>query len=167
MIDMKDDPEFGTEDQIAKIGNVVSDFKIPIAQGGEFHLATALQRGPVIINFIKGTWCPHCSLHLSNLRKWQDKIQFSNKGRLVTILIVSNEPISAIRDWLKTNPGLTLFGSDEQGLIANHFGVKLSPENFLKPATFLLDADKTIRMAFGGKRTEEVTKRLTAAIPNS
>ncbi|MFZ4403988.1 MAG: peroxiredoxin family protein [Pseudobdellovibrionaceae bacterium] len=142
---------YGNEQQIVKVGQTIDDFSVTLSRGTKFVLNDVLKNGPVIINFIKGTWCPYCQLHLKNLRDWQETaVRGSNRS--VTILIVSNEKIANIQDWLKNNPVPYLFASDLNGNVARIFGVILTDEEFLKPATFLIDVDKVIRMAFAGRR---------------
>ena len=143
---------YGTPDQTVQVGATIPNFVLPMASGSDFELDEVLKRGPVILNFIKGTWCPYCQLHLKNLRDWQERIVSQNKQASVTVIIISNEPLPVIRKWLKANPVLCLFASDLQGVVARSFGVNLSPEEFLKPATFLVDSKKTVRMVFAGAR---------------
>jgi len=50
------------------VGEDAPDFKLPLAQGGEFHLGSVTRSGPILINFIRGTWCDFCSNHLSKMR---------------------------------------------------------------------------------------------------
>ncbi len=145
---------FGTEDQVLPIGSQIYNFSVPLSQGNNFILENVLQNGPVIINFIKGTWCPYCQLHLKNLREWQNRINQNNGNYAVTTLIVTNESLQVVRKWLENNPMPYLFASDESGILAKMFGVNLSPQEFLKPATFLIDRDRIIRMSYSGKRKD-------------
>ena len=39
-----------------KIGDVVKDFTLPRASGGEFKLSEALKKGPMLIMFYRGHW---------------------------------------------------------------------------------------------------------------
>ena len=39
-----------------KIGDVIKDFSLPKARGGEFTLSKALKSGPVLIMFYRGHW---------------------------------------------------------------------------------------------------------------
>lgn len=145
------EPRFKPDQPVLAVGSKVQSFSLPTAQGIEFHLSSVLARGPVIINFIRGTWCPYCVMHLRQLSKWQSSLNLKG-GTSLTTLIISNEPVTAIRKWLNSNPVPYLYGSDPEGKVAAQFGVKLTPELFLKPATFLIDADSSIRMAYAGKR---------------
>jgi peroxiredoxin len=153
---------YGKDDQVVEVGSRVEAFSLPLATGTDFVLESALKHGPVILNFIKGTWCPYCQLHLKNLREWQKDIVEKNRRFRTTILIVSNEPVTKIREWLKKNTLPYLFASDEDSTVAKLFGVTLFPEEFLKPATFLIDVDGIIRMSFAGRRKEIPLGELTS-----
>ena len=48
--------------------------------------------------------------------------------------------------------------------VAKKFGVTLIQEEFLKPATFLIDTDSTVRMAYFGRRKDVFRNELLAAL---
>lgn len=148
---------YGKADQTVKIGDTVADFSISLSLGSTVLLSDLLAKGSVVINFIKGTWCPYCQLHLRSLREWQESVNRTKKG-MITIIVISNESLAVIRSWLKSNPVPYLFGSDESGELAKIFGVELTPQEFLKPATFLIDGDRKIKMAYAGRRKDLPTE---------
>jgi peroxiredoxin len=45
-------------------GDFAPDFQLPDASGGEVRLSTELERGPVVVVFYRGGWCPYCNVHL-------------------------------------------------------------------------------------------------------
>jgi peroxiredoxin len=49
------------------VGDHAPDFTLDDARGGRFTLSDALQRGPVVLSFYRGGWCPYCSLELRAL----------------------------------------------------------------------------------------------------
>src|SRR5271170_79025 len=114
---------YGKDDQVVEVGSRAEAFSLPLATGTDFVLENALKHGPVILNFIKGTWCPYCQLHLKNLREWQKDIVEKNRRFRTTILIVSNEPVAKIREWLRKNTLPYFFASDEDLTVAKLFGV--------------------------------------------
>ncbi len=52
-----------------KVGNKAPNFKLPNAYGKIISLSSLLAKGPVIINFYRGAWCPFCNLELRALTK--------------------------------------------------------------------------------------------------
>ncbi|MDD4975901.1 MAG: redoxin domain-containing protein [Bacteriovorax sp.] len=51
--------------------NKAPDFRLRMQAGTEFHLYSAIKNGPVVLNFIMGTWCPLCTAHIKRVRDWQ------------------------------------------------------------------------------------------------
>ena len=52
---------------VVKTGDLFPDFVLPNAEGGFVSLYSVLERGPAIISFFRGEWCPFCQLMLSAL----------------------------------------------------------------------------------------------------
>lgn len=46
------------------VGDLAPAFTLPNAQGRPIALTELLQRGPVIVSFYRGVWCPYCNLEL-------------------------------------------------------------------------------------------------------
>jgi hypothetical protein len=49
-------------------GSHAPDFALPNHHGETVGLADRLTRGPVVLTFYRGGWCPYCNLEL---RAWQ------------------------------------------------------------------------------------------------
>ena len=47
------------------VGDTAPDFRLPDARGGEVALSDLLARGPVVLVFYRGAWCPYCNLQLA------------------------------------------------------------------------------------------------------
>lgn len=45
-------------------GQAAPDFTLPDAGGQLLTLATLLQKGPVVLTFYRGSWCPYCNVQL-------------------------------------------------------------------------------------------------------
>jgi peroxiredoxin len=46
------------------VGDQAPDFRLPNAHGRPVALSDMLRRGPVIVSFYRGIWCPYCNLEL-------------------------------------------------------------------------------------------------------
>ncbi|MBQ4832174.1 AhpC/TSA family protein [Pseudoalteromonas sp. MMG010] len=78
----KGNPEFmqGVDNEIAKakaieqgasalgLMQIAPDFSLPNQHGEQVQLATLLAKGPVVITFYRGSWCPYCNLQLKALQ---------------------------------------------------------------------------------------------------
>ena len=47
-----------------KVGNKAVPFSLPNVQGKQIELQSLLDKGPVILTFYRGVWCPYCNLQL-------------------------------------------------------------------------------------------------------
>ena len=67
-----------------KVGEKAPDFKLSNALGKEVSLKDELKKGPVVLVFYRGAWCPFCNMHLHVLQ--QSLSQFKKYGaQLITV----------------------------------------------------------------------------------
>ena len=52
-----------------KAGNKAPNFRLKNAFGNTIELQQELAKGPVVLVFYRGAWCPYCNLHLHALQK--------------------------------------------------------------------------------------------------
>lgn len=50
------------------VGQPAPDFSLPNVQGNEVKLADLCAKGPVVVTFYRGDWCPYCNLQLRALQ---------------------------------------------------------------------------------------------------
>ena len=50
-------------------GDIAPDFILPNVDGRSVRLYTELERGPVVLVFYRGGWCPYCKIHLRGFQK--------------------------------------------------------------------------------------------------
>ncbi len=50
-------------------GDIAPDFILPNVDGRSVRLYTELERGPVVLVFYRGGWCPYCNIHLRGFQK--------------------------------------------------------------------------------------------------
>jgi peroxiredoxin len=50
-------------------GDIAPDFILPDADGRSVRLYSELERGPVVLVFYRGGWCPFCKIHLRGFQK--------------------------------------------------------------------------------------------------
>ncbi len=67
-----------------KVGEKAPDFKLSNALGKTVSLKDELKKGPVVLVFYRGAWCPFCNMHLHALQ--QSLPQFKKYGaQLITV----------------------------------------------------------------------------------
>lgn len=59
----------GVLDRAKKVGDAAPPFTLPDAQGGEFSLEEALKKGPVVLTWFRGEWCPFCNKQLAGMQE--------------------------------------------------------------------------------------------------
>ena len=65
----------GIEHNALAAGVAAPDFTLPDARGGVVGLSDLLQKGPVVVTFYRGTWCPYCNLALRAYQRALPDIQ--------------------------------------------------------------------------------------------
>lgn len=70
-----------------QVGQKLPSFTLPDALGNEVSSSSLLAKGPLLISFYRGEWCPYCNLELRALQKILP--QFAEKG--VTLVAISPE----------------------------------------------------------------------------
>ena len=61
----------GIEARALKMGSKVPDLTLPDALNQTVRLSALWQRGPLVLIFYRGGWCPYCNLEL---RAWQQQL---------------------------------------------------------------------------------------------
>lgn len=129
----------------------VRDWELILTSNQKIKISDIIKRGPLILVFIRGTWCPFCQIHLKNLSEWATRLN-EKEGN---VIVVSTEPLISLKSWLNLNPMNFIFASDSSMELCHYFGVRIAPNDFAQAATFLIDSDFTIRLAYKGKRTKK------------
>lgn len=64
----------GAAGGVPEIGEVFPDFVLPDSRGHLWRLATALEKGPVVLAFHRGYWCDFCHLNMAALAEISPKV---------------------------------------------------------------------------------------------
>lgn len=62
-------------DHSLQVGDAAPDFVLPTSDGRNLRLHAALRKGPVVLVFYRGGWCPYCNLHLRGFQKLLPQFQ--------------------------------------------------------------------------------------------
>jgi peroxiredoxin len=57
------------EDKALKVGDHIPDFVLPDALGKRVSSSELLVKGPLVVAFYRGAWCPYCNLELAALQE--------------------------------------------------------------------------------------------------
>jgi peroxiredoxin len=158
-------------------GDVAPDFALPDTHGHVVALKALLDRGPVVISFYRGGWCPFCNLELRGLQRILPEIVQAKASLVAISPQLPDNSLSTEEKNQLTFPVL----SDVGNIVAKCFGIVFTLPTALvqankaigrdlgeingeagavqlpMPATFVLDKSGVIRLAFV---EEDWSKRL-------
>jgi peroxiredoxin len=156
-----------TADRALKVGETIPSFMLPNAEGHIVFSDELLKRGPLVVNFFRGSWCPYCRRTLEALETALPDI-IAAGGELVALTPDTGSHLAAT----KRNHRLTYeVLSDVDGAVGLQFGVLFrAPDPYREllagrgvdlparhgnkgwfipmPATFVVDQQAIIRYAF-------------------
>jgi len=157
----------GELDHALKVNDSVPDFSLPDAFGHQISLKALLKKGPVVISFYRGEWCPFCNIELRALQEALPKIN----GLGAKLIAISPEkPDSGIVMTEKNKLTFPVL-SDFKNTVARQFGIVFRVGDELQdfsrtvfkndlalrngedsyelpvPATFVVDASGIVRFA--------------------
>jgi len=168
----------GQAERAVRQGQKAPDFVLPDAQGRPRRLSELLKKGPVILTFYRGGWCPFCNLQL---KSYQAHIaEFRARGaELVAVspqtpdatvstaekAALTFPVLSDVGNQVARRYGLVFKVSDEVVPIYKQFGIDLEKTNgdasheLPMPGTYLIGRDGTVLLS---QVEADYTKRMPA-----
>ncbi|MDP3385711.1 MAG: peroxiredoxin-like family protein [Eubacteriales bacterium] len=164
------------EKRALKEGDKIPEFQLKNAVGETIEIYDVLSKGPIIINFYRGAWCPYCNLEIAAYQEILPEI----KKRGAQLIAISPE-IPDITMTLKEKHALEFeILSDTDNKVAKQFGLVFQLEDKLTalykkmgidlvksqenennelpiPAIYVVGADGIIKLAY---LNSDYTKRL-------
>ncbi|WKN41510.1 peroxiredoxin-like family protein [Tunicatimonas pelagia] len=150
-----------------KVGDVASDFALKDQNQRVIHLYDQLKKGPIVLVFFRGGWCPFCNLTLQAWRHALPEIEFQG----AQLLAVTPEAGEHVRRTVQKNKLDFSILQDKGSEVARLFKVSIALSDYLAafyrslglnllirhqdtiarlpmPATYVIDTNCTIRYAF-------------------
>ena len=165
----------GTQDLIAsgianksvKQGDKASDFALPNVNGETVQLSQLLAKGPVVLIFYRGGWCPYCNLALRAYQAILPEIQQAGATLVAVSPQTPDNSLSASEKMALSFPvlsdsgnkvareyGLVFTVSSEVQAVQQGMGLDLSRVNGSDtwelpiPGSYVIAQDGTIALAF-------------------
>ena len=112
-----------------KLGQKVPTFELPNPEGSLIALDDLLNKGPVVLTFYRGAWCPYCNLQLRALQTCLDEIHALGASLIAISPQVPDE--SMTKDEISEMDFIVL--SDQDANVASQYGVAWQvPEHLLQ-----------------------------------
>jgi peroxiredoxin len=102
-----------------KKGDVVPDFSMTSSNGEEYSLLGLLNKGPIVVTWYRGGWCPYCNIYLKGLRDAKEDIQELG-GQIIAI---SPEKPEKTEETITNNKIPFIVISDKDNNIAKKFNI--------------------------------------------
>lgn len=126
----------GAPDRALKVGDVAPMFN-PDTDGNPVSSKALLARGPLVVTFYRGVWCPYCNYDLTALEGARSEIE----ARGATPVAISQQLAPNSRKSQRQN-GLSFpILGDHGGEVAAQFGVRWTLPDYLRVAHKTLGAD--------------------------
>lgn len=119
--------EFQEGKDALKVDEKAPQFKLPNAQGKTISLSKVLEKGPVVLTFYRGSWCPYCNLQLRALQAKLNEIHALG----ATLIAISPEvPDGSLSENEIHKMEFTIL-SDQDAKVASQYGVAWEVPEFL------------------------------------
>jgi len=119
----------GIARRAVKAGGRAPDFRLPDARGGHVQLRDLLAKGPAVVSFYRGGWCPYCNLELRALQNALPAIAQLGAELVAISPQTPDESLSTAEKNQLAFPVLSDIGS----AIAKRYGVAFDLAEELRP----------------------------------
>jgi len=110
----------GQADRALQAGARAPDFALPEGTGHIIRTADLLARGPLVITFYRGVWCPYCNMDLQAIEEAAPEIRALG----VSIIAISPQTRANSRKAQRGNQLSFPILTDQGGEVAHAFGLR-------------------------------------------
>jgi len=100
-----------------KPGDAAPDFTAKTVAGNQVVLSEELKKGPVVIIFYRGEWCPVCNRYLSN---FQDSLSYVTAAGAKVLAITPETPDNAVKMIDKTGATFTVIPDPSEQIMKQY-----------------------------------------------
>jgi peroxiredoxin len=117
----------GQAQRAKKAGDLAPQFTLLDPDGKQVSSRELLARGPLVISFYRGVWCPYCNVELQALQEALPEIA----GRGASLVAISPQTAANSRKSQRDNKlGFPIL-SDVRSEVANAFGIRFALPDYL------------------------------------
>jgi peroxiredoxin len=119
--------ESGAARRAKKAGDLAPAFSLKDPEGNVINSADLLKRGPVVLSFYRGVWCPYCNMELQALET--AKSEFDRYG--ASLVAISPQTAPNSRKSVRQNKLSFPILSDVKGKVGAAFGLRFDLPDYL------------------------------------
>jgi peroxiredoxin len=119
--------ESGVARRAKKAGNLAPPFSLKDPEGNVINSADILERGPLVLSFYLGVWCPYCNMELQALET--AKPEFDRYG--ASLVAISPQTAPNSRKSVRQNKLSFPILSDVKGKVGAGFGLRFRLPDYL------------------------------------
>lgn len=119
----------GLVESAPKSGDILKVFTLPNQNGENVSLASLLSKGPVIVTFYRGGWCPYCNLEL---KAYQEQLESIKAAGASLVAITPELPDQSLSTSEKNNLAFQVL-SDVNAVYAKELNLVFTLPDELKP----------------------------------
>ncbi|GKQ49807.1 peroxiredoxin-like family protein [Bradyrhizobium sp. Ce-3] len=117
----------GAAQHAKKAGDVAPAFSLRDPEGNSVNSADLLKRGPLVLSFYRGVWCPYCNMELQALEA--AKPEFDKHG--ASLVAISPQTAPNSRKSVRQNKLSFPILSDVKGQVGDAFGLRFRLPDYL------------------------------------
>jgi peroxiredoxin len=117
----------GQAQRAKKAGDTAPDFTLNDSEGKPVSSRELLVRGPLVLSFYRGVWCPYCNLELQALQATLSDIT----ARGASLVAISPQTAANSRKSQRDNKLAFPILSDVRSEVANAFGIRFKLPDYL------------------------------------
>jgi peroxiredoxin len=119
--------ESGAAQRARKAGDVAPSFLLKDPEGNVVNSVDLLRRGPLVLSFYRGVWCPYCNMELQALEA--TKAEFDKYG--ASLVAISPQTAANSRKSVRQNKLSFPILSDVKGEVGAAFGLRFDLPDYL------------------------------------
>ena len=117
----------GQAERALKAGDKAPEFTLKDPDGKPVSSRELLGKGPLVVSFYRGVWCPYCNLELQALEAARPAIE----ARGASLVAISPQTASNSRKSQRDNKLSFPILSDVKSEVANAFGIRFALPDYL------------------------------------
>jgi peroxiredoxin len=119
--------ESGQAQRAKKAGDLAPEFTLTDSDGKPVSSRELLAKGPLVVSFYRGVWCPYCNMELQALQAALPEIA----ARGASLVAISPQTAANSRKSQRDNKLDFPILSDAKSEVANAFGIRFALQDYL------------------------------------